>query len=158
MLFLNVLPQTPGMDLEPGAIHTWMLFEVMANDRDATEESLRDHVESLVELNHVTVKEKEYAPISEIDEPMPDVDTGYSQVCELELVVDNFAALMDIVVNYAPSSVEILGPEQLEMDLPTLQDGCYTVIELMQKFMRAGVGGAIMTGEPGEEGGTQIAG
>lgn len=133
------------VELNDGEIHTWMMFEVLATSEKATRESLKEHVENLCGLDVVDPLEKEYGDITEVEKPMENVEKGYSQVAEVEMVVDSFAPLIHLLINYAPSSLEILAPNELTIDLKDLQDGCYGVIELMQKFMRAGLGGAIMT-------------
>ncbi len=133
------------VNLKDGEIHAWMLFEVVATSKELTEESLQKHVDTLVDLKQVRELSTEYAEVSEIEQPVPNVEKGFSKICEVELVVSDFSEFVKIIINYAPTLCEILAPNKLTMDLATVQEASQSMIALMQKFMHAGVGGAIMT-------------
>lgn len=131
-------------------IQTWMVFEVLAGQRDTAEESLADHIEKLDDLETVTVESTDFDDIKEVDDPHPSLETGYSQVCEVECTVDEFSSLIEIVMNYGPTMIDVLGPDEITLDLPQAQESLNLVAEMMQKFLQAGAGG-MMISRPEEE-------
>jgi len=127
------------------AIETWMIFEVLAAEEDAAVESLEDHVNQLASMDTIEITSKEFDSVEEVDDPHPSLDTGYSQVCEIEADVDGFPNLIKIVMNYGPTLIEINGPESIELDLNEMQDSLNLVAEMMQKFLKSGAGGMMIS-------------
>lgn len=126
-------------------IQTWMVFEVLAGQRDTAEESLQSHVEKLGDRDDLTIESADFDDIKEVDNPHEALDTGYSQVCEVECTVDTFSALIEIVMNYGPTMIDILGPDEITLDLTEAQESMNLVAEMMQKFLQAGAGGMMIS-------------
>lgn len=126
-------------------IQTWMVFEVLAGQRDTAEESLASHIEKLEELDAVSIDSKDFDELKEVDDPHPSLETGYSQVCEVECTVDEFSSLIEIVMNYGPTMIDILGPDEITLDLTEAQESMNLVAEMMQKFLQAGAGGMMIS-------------
>lgn len=120
-----------------------MIFEVMAISKEVTEKSLRNHIAKLEEEDVVILK-KEFDEIHEIEKPFPNIEKAYSQIVEVELEVKNFNQAIDIVLNYGPTMVEILGPDKINLTLKDAQDSLNAVAGMMHKFLEAGVGGVVI--------------
>ncbi|MDY6788968.1 MAG: hypothetical protein SVV03_03305 [Candidatus Nanohaloarchaea archaeon] len=126
-------------------IDTWMVFEVLAGGKETAEESLEKHVESIKNLESVEVSEADFEGVEEVENPHPSLDKGYSQICELECNVEDFPTLINLVMNYGPTIIEIHGPDKIELDLREAQDSLNLVSEMMQKFLQAGAGGMMIS-------------
>lgn len=134
------------MGVENG-IETWMVFEVLAGGEETAEESLSDHIESIRELDGVEITEEDFEDVEEVEDPHPSLDKGYSQICEVECTVESFPQLIKLVMNYGPTMIEINGPESIELGLREAQDSLNLVSEMMQKFLKAGAGGMMISNE-----------
>lgn len=126
-------------------IETWMIFEVLGGQREATVKSLADHIEKLGSQGSVEITEQDFDDVEEVENPHPAIETGYSQVCELRCRVRDFPALIQIVLNYGPTMVEIEGPERIELDLGEARESLNLVAEMMQKFLQSGAGGMMIS-------------
>ncbi|MDY6778871.1 MAG: hypothetical protein SVU32_09470 [Candidatus Nanohaloarchaea archaeon] len=126
-------------------IDLWMVFEVVAAQEDAAVESLENHVEKLGSLDQVDITSKEFDDVKAVENPHPSIDEGYSLVSEVECTVDSFPALVEIVMNYGPTMIEVKGPDRIELELGEAQDALNMVAEMMHKFQQAGVGGMMIS-------------
>jgi hypothetical protein len=131
-------------------LHVWMLFEIISTSKELTEKSLKDHISKLKEEEGVEVVKETFEEISEIEKPHPKVDKGYSQICEVEILIDSFSKLFLIVMNYGPSVVEVIKPQKITLELSEVQDALNYVANMMHKFLEAGIGGVIILSH-GEE-------
>ncbi|MCJ7450273.1 MAG: hypothetical protein MUP58_00875 [Candidatus Nanohaloarchaeota archaeon QJJ-9] len=133
------------MSFENG-IDTWMVFEVLAKEEEAASDSLESHVEGLGALESVEIDDKDFDEVKEVENPHPSIEKGFSQVCEVRCSIDSFPSLIEIVMNYGPTMIEVEGPDKLELDLSETQEAANLVAEMMQKFMNAGIGGMMVAG------------
>lgn len=122
-----------------------MVFHVVAAEEEAAEESLADHLEKLETEKGVMELSKSVEEVEEVDNPHPSLDTGYSQVAEVELEVSGFADLVSIVVNYGPTSVDVQAPETVEMDIGEVRDALNNVAQMMHQFLQSGAGGMMIS-------------
>ncbi|MDY6769408.1 MAG: hypothetical protein SVU88_00380, partial [Candidatus Nanohaloarchaea archaeon] len=98
-------------------LEVWMVFDVVAAEEEAAEESLQDHLRQLENERAVSAFAADVDEVREVEQPSPDLDEGYSQVAEVEMEVDGFAELVEMVINYGPTSVDVKAPERVEMEL-----------------------------------------
>lgn len=136
---------------EDKEIKVWMIFEVLATEEDTAEESLNRHIENIESLNGVEVLEKEFEPTEEIEKPREDIDKGYSKICETEIRVKDFDLLIQLILNYGPTMVEIMEPEKLELKMNQIQDVINTVANIMHRYLQSGMGGVIISGNENKE-------
>lgn len=139
------------MTSEP--LDVWMVFQVVATSEDAATESLEDHVQKLEGEDGVKSIEVEMDDIQEVDKPHPQVEKGYSRVCEVDMEVANFSDLVEIVINYGPTSVDVKAPDEISMDIGEIRDSLNNVAQMMHQFLQAGAGG-MMISRPQEDGGS----
>ncbi len=132
------------MELKKGEIKVWALFEVLATKAELSEKALKEHIANLESEGNVKITKKVFEKIQEIEKPHPTVEKGYSQICEIEFIVTGFSKLIDIMLNYGPSMVEVLAPDKLEVTMGDLQDGLNSVAGMMHKFLESGLGGMII--------------
>ncbi len=127
-----------------------MIFQVVAATEDAARDSLEEHIEKLKTEKGVSKLEVEMEDLQEVDKPHPQIEKGYSRICEVDMQVDTFSELVSIVINYGPTSVDVKSPEEVSMDIKELRDSLNAVAQMMHRFLQAGVGG-MMISKPQEE-------
>lgn len=126
-------------------LDVWMVFQVVAATEDAAVESLQEHVDGLETEDSVTEMDVSMEDVQEVDNPHPQLDKGYSQVCEVDMSVKTFSDLVEIVINYGPTSVDVKGPDRVAMDIGEVRNACNSVAQMMHQFLQAGAGGMMIS-------------
>jgi len=130
--------------LRDGWIKSWMMIEVLAISKEATEEALKNHIERMKKENKTTIIKDDFQEIREVDKPMQNVEKAYSQVVELDILTENYEKLMFLTMNYGPSAVEILEPSTIKMDMGEAQGILNSISEMIHRFAAAGIGGVVI--------------
>ncbi|NIP39990.1 MAG: hypothetical protein GTN39_00540 [Candidatus Aenigmarchaeota archaeon] len=131
--------------MKDGWIRTGMMVEAMAVSKDAVQSALEKHIERMEKEKCLVVYKKDFHETNEIEKPLPNIPKGFSQVVELEAVAENFDRLVYIVLNYAPSSIEILEPKKMEVDIGQAQGILNTIATMIHRFAASGGGGMIVS-------------
>lgn len=131
-------------------LNVWMIFQVVAGTEDAARESLDEHIKKLEDERAVSNMESQMEGIEEVDKPHPQIEEGYSRICEVEMDVRTFSELVEIVINYGPTSVDVKSPEEVTMNVKEMRDSLNSVAQMMHRFLQAGVGG-MMISRPKED-------
>jgi hypothetical protein len=134
----------PDKKVKEGWIRSTMMIEVLAVNKDSAKSALEGHVKKMEMVKTSHIYKKDFKGFIEVEKPFPNIDKAYSYVVELEMVSKNFEALIFMVMNYAPSSVEILEPKELKVDIGQAQSTLISISEMMHKFARAGLGGVVI--------------
>ncbi|MFH1127497.1 MAG: hypothetical protein ABIG84_05655 [archaeon] len=136
--------------LDKGWIKLWMIFEVQAADKAVCEAALKKHIRDMGSEESVEVVEKSFADIDEIDVPeglkQRGVKVMFTQVCEVTMMAKDFEGIVNVVINYAPTAVEIMAPEKITLSMRDAQNALVSVADMMHKFARAGIGGMLIKG------------
>lgn len=133
--------------IKDGWIRTVMAIEVMAISKEAAKDALEKHVKKMEREDGALISFKDFKDTREVDKPFPNVPKAYSYVVELEVLAINFDRLVSLVINYAPSSVEIISPETISIDMGEGQGIVNTVSEMIHKFASVGLGGIMVEGK-----------
>ncbi len=120
--------------MKDGWIKSWMMIEVMAVSEDAAKTALEKHVGKMESEKAAFLYGKKYGEIKDVENPLPNVAKGYSYVVEFEILTQNLDRLMTIVMNYGPSSVEILEPNEIKIPVGEAQGVLNSVSAMMHKF------------------------
>jgi hypothetical protein len=131
-------------------IEVWMIFQVVAATEDAAVSSLDEHIEKLEMESGITSMDVDMAEVQEVDKPHPEIEKGYSRVCEVDMAVKTFSEVISIIINYGPTSIDVKGPEQVTLDIGELRDSMNSVAQMMHQFLQAGAGG-MMISRPQDE-------
>lgn len=126
-------------------IEAWFAIEALATNKETVEGALKRHIENMEHAKDTFVYEKKFTEIKHVENPMKDVAEGFSQVVEIKLFAKNIFTLINLVILYGPSSIEILGPNEKAVKISELQDLCNVLAGLMHQFAAAGVGGMVIT-------------
>lgn len=130
--------------LKNGWIQAGMMFEVLAITEKAAKEALVSHVGKMEKDGLVSIVKKNFLQVEKVEKPVQGIESGFSQVCEAELMVKNFDTLVQIVLEFGPASVEILKPEKYQLSAGEAHNILNTMAEMMHKFAAAGFGGIVI--------------
>ncbi len=131
--------------LEEGWIKSWMMIEVLAVTESAAKSALEKHIKKMEREDKTIIFKKDFKKVIKVENPLPNIKEAYSHVVELELVTETFEKLMYLVMVYAPSSVEILEPENIKIDAGEAQSILNSIAEMIHRFAAAGVGGMVIS-------------
>ncbi len=130
-----------------GWVRVWFAFEALAVGEDVTKKALENLLEKLETDQRVKVYKKEFSQVKRVENPLPEIKEGFSVVAEVEIIVKKFDELVQIVMEYGPSAVEILEPKELKLNIGDCQNVLNGVSDMMHRFAQAGVGGMVIRGE-----------
>lgn len=131
--------------IKEGWIRSTMIIEVLAVSREAAESALKKHVEKMEGEDGTLITGKKFHETREVERPTPRVEKGYSQIVDVDALTRNLDHLVRLVVSYAPSSIEILEPERLSLDMGEAQGILNSISEIIHKFAAAGLGGVMVS-------------
>lgn len=126
-------------------IKLWMVFEAVAPEESAVEESLNQHIENLESEGDLEIVEKEFDSVDKVEDPHPSLDEGYSSLVEVRVDCENFTRAVKTVVNYGPTYVQVEGPEHYDLDLKDSQQALQEVANTMQQYAQMGLGGVLVS-------------
>lgn len=130
--------------LKQGWIQASMMFEVLAVTEEAAKEALQNHIDKLEKRGFVDMVKKDFSPAEKVEKPMQGIESAFSQVCETEIMVKGLENLVQIVLEFGPTSVEILKPEKYEISIREAQNMLNLMAEMMHRFAAAGFGGIVI--------------
>ena len=128
-------------------IEAWFGIEALGVNQEVVESALKKHIDKLSNSKGVFVYETKFGEIKRVEKPMKNVEVAYSQIVEVRLFLKNLYILVNAVLLYGPSSVEILGPSSKEIKIDEIQNMANLLAALIHQFASAGVGGIIITPE-----------
>lgn len=124
-----------------------LMIEVLGIEEDVVRTALERHVEKLESVRNTYVYEKSFGDIKKVENPMKDVKEAYSQVVEVKLFAKDLFTLVNIVLVYGPSAIEVLGPEKREIKIDEVQNLSNLLAGVVHQFAAAGVGGIVISPE-----------
>lgn len=135
-----------GKKVKEGWIRAWMMIECMAITPKAAKSALETHVRKMGNEDRIIIYKKDFKKMSKVKKPFPnrDIEKAYSYVVEIEMVSETFEKLVYLVMNYAPSALEILEPENLRIDAGEAQGILNSLSDMVHRFAAVGVGGVVV--------------
>jgi hypothetical protein len=130
--------------VKAGWIRVWLAFEALAISEDVTKKSLESLFRKMEEDKRIKMYKKDFSGTTKVDNPIKGVKEGWSQVVQAELVIKKFEDLVGFVIEYGPSSIEILEPKKITTDIGEAQSILNSVAEMIHRFAAAGVGGIVV--------------
>lgn len=128
-----------------GWIESWMAIEALAIEKEVVEDSLKKHINQLKEVKDVLVFEEKFGETKHVENPMKDVKEGHSQIVEIKFMAKTFTMLLNVVMTYGPSAIEIIGPNKKDVDISEMQNIANTLSGVVHQFAAAGIGGIVIT-------------
>ncbi len=130
--------------MKEGWIKLWMMIEVLAVTKETAKSSLENHVASMEKEDKTIVYKKDFKEIKKVEKPLKNIKVAYSNIVEIELVAENFDKLVYIIMNYAPTGIEILEPDKLSIDAGEAQGILTSIADLIHRFAAMGIGGVVI--------------
>ena len=130
-----------------GWLRATMMIEVLAMNKEAAKSALEKHIESLSKEKWVTVYRRDFSEIKRIENPLPrkpEIKEAFSYLADIECAVQRYEDLISIVMHYGPSSIEILEPGKIKLDIGEAQGILNSLADLIHKFVAAGMGGLVV--------------
>jgi hypothetical protein len=121
--------------------------EALGVTEDVVKNSLEKHIEKLSHIKELVVYEKKFSEIKHVKNPMQGVESAYSYFVNVRFFAKTMSTLLNVVLIYGPSSVEVLGPNKKEIDMSEAQDICNVLAGMVHQFAAAGIGGIVITPE-----------
>ncbi len=126
-------------------VEAWFAIDALATNKETVEKALKEHVGNMERAKDTYVYEKKFSEIKLSENPLKGVKEGFSQVAEIKLFAKNVFTLVNLVLLYGPSSIEVLSPNEKGMKISEIQDMCNLLSGIMHQFAAAGVGGMVLT-------------
>lgn len=92
--------------LQKGHIHARVIIEMMGKPKEYVEKLLKDYMKVLDEDERFEIKSKEFEVPTETEDKL------FTTFCEAELWVKQLDSLVELCIDYMPSSIEIIEPEE----------------------------------------------
>ena len=102
--------------ISDGWVQVLFTMTVQGNDGKKVDEALRSQLDEIEKLGKI-VESKISKP-----ELIEKSKTWYSQFSEIEIMLDNPDKIFDILLDYMVNSVEIIAPDNLNINSQTYQD------------------------------------
>lgn len=131
--------------IKDGWLRVWFAIEALGVNKDVVSESLKNHVAKLSRVQDVVVYRTDFKDLTEVKSPFKNFDKAFSQVVELEFLVKNLYLLINVVIMYGPSAVEIFEPKEIKIKIDEMQNISNLIAGLLHQFASAGVGGIVIT-------------
>jgi len=126
-------------------VKVWMVFEAVGAEKEGVVKSLENHIENIESEKDIEITEIEKDEAEEIENPHESLEKGYSQVIEMRAEFDNFQKVIESVINYGPTYVQMEGPDKYELDLRESQDTLQSVANTMHQYAQMGAGGVLIS-------------
>ncbi len=94
-------------------IHAIMIVEVAGRPPEYLINSLQMHVDKMKDISGVELVSSKLATPRKLDEEKD----LYTMFAEVEVKTDSFAKLLDLVFEFMPSSIEVIDPLDIELNL-----------------------------------------
>jgi hypothetical protein len=128
---------TVNARMKDGWIRAWVAIEVLAVTEEAAEGSLKKHVGEMEKEQDCIIYKKDFKASEKAENPFRKGSPAYSKVVEIELIARRFEDLVYLILNYAPSSVEILEPATIKVEMGEAQGILNSLAELVHNFVSA---------------------
>ncbi len=137
--------------IRTGWLRIWAGFDALAAAEETVKAALAELIGKLDEDSRAKVYKKEFSDVQKVENPLKGIKEGFSQTVKTEFLVKNLDDLVDIVIEYGPSAIEILEPPEFKLKAVEAQAIINSIAALMHRYAAAGLGGAVFVMGKGEE-------
>jgi len=96
-------------------------------------------------IKEILVYEEQYSDTLKVENPMKDVKEGHAQLVKVKFMAKDLITLINVVMVYGPSSIEIMSPNKKELSLSEAQNIVNALAGVVHQFAAAGIGGIVIT-------------
>lgn len=127
-----------------GWFNVWLAFEGLAVNEETIKSALEGLVERLETDQKVKIYEKEFLEPVKVENPLKGIKDAWSQVVNIKFVIKSFKDLVQLVIEYGPSAIEVLEPSKSQLQIGDAQDILNNVAGMMHRYAAAGMGGTVV--------------
>jgi len=127
-----------------GWFDVWVAFEGLAVNKEAVKSALEGLMSHLEADHKIKVYAKEFLEPEKVENPIKGISEAWSLVVNVNFVSKSFHDLVQVIIEYGPSAVEILGPSKKEMQINEAQDVLNNIAGMMHRYAAAGLGGMVL--------------
>lgn len=134
--------------VQKGYIKVWMLFEVQASNEETAKSAMKKHIEALKKEEGIEVIEEKEDEVMEMEAPERLKEKGieklYSLIYEVVILSPRLDDVVYAVLNYAPSAIEVLAPDEIKIKMGDLQNALASIADMLHKILSHGLGGLVI--------------
>ncbi|MBU0953403.1 MAG: hypothetical protein KKA90_03210 [Nanoarchaeota archaeon] len=130
--------------VKDGWIKSWMMIEVLASSEEAAKKSLENHVVKLGREKNTKIVKQVFHDVEKKETPNLPVKEAYGNLVELEVLTASYDVLVFLVMNYAPSALEIQEPKELRLKAGEAQSILNSIADMLHTFAARGLGGVVI--------------
>jgi len=138
------LQEKVNKKLKEGWIKSAMIIEALGITKDAVKSALELHIKKLKEERGIVIYKTKFHEIKEIERPFKNVPKAFSMIIDIEMLTEKYDQLVYIAMNYGPTSIEILEPEHIKIDMGEAQGILNSIADIVHRFAAQGIGGIIV--------------
>ena len=138
------LQEKANKKVKEGWIRVTMMVEALATTEDAAKTALEKHIGAMDREEGIIKYKADWGEIKKVDRPFKNVEVAYSLIVEVDFVAHSFERLVWAVMTFCPSSIEILEPENLKLDMGDAQGILNSISDIIHRFAAMGVGGVVV--------------
>ena len=139
-----ISPEDAKEKVNSGWFDVWLAFEGLAIKPEVVKSALEGLTQRLDTDEKVKLYHKEFLEAKKIEKPLKGIEEAWSQVANVKIISKSFANLIQMIIEYGPSSIEVVSPSKSELPVSDAQDILNNVAGMMHRFAAAGVGGAVV--------------
>lgn len=135
-----------------GWLKAWFAIEVIAIRKDLAIDSIKKHIERMCKAKHILIVDVVYSePIESKDIPAKIKDKlendakAYSVTAEVTFFCKSLSTLLELVMMYGPSAIEVLEPKAIVVNVDEAQNIANVISGMLHQFAAAGVGGMVIS-------------
>jgi len=133
-----------GKKIKEGWIKSQLFIEVLAVTEAAARDALEKHVAKLEKEKGVLIVKRDWKEAKRVEKPFQNIPEAYSYLVEVEVLTEGYEKLFYITIQYGPSSIEILEPQEVKLKAWEAQGIVNTVADMLHHFAAKGAGGIIL--------------
>ncbi len=146
---IEILPEEKARQLvKQGWLRVWMAFDIQATDPEFLDQVMEKFRKRLLTEDGLKVVSEELLDTEEVETTeyykQQGIERAYSKVLEAELLFESLEKLVEIVLNYTPTTLEVIEPQKIEIDAGDLQHALVAVSDMIQRVYAAGRGGVVV--------------
>ena len=144
-----------------GWIKAWFAIEVVAVGEEIANSSIRKHIEKMKKAKNALVTDLIYSePVESTNLPESmkkkiqekgEGEKPYSVTAEVTLYCKNLVTLLELVMLYGPSAIEIMKPSDVKVPIDEIQNIANIFSGILHQFAASGIGGLVISTDKKKE-------
>jgi len=139
-----ITPNEAKEKVGAGWFNVWLAFDGLAVNNETIKAALESLVARLESDHKVRVYEKEFLEPVKVENPLKGIKEAWSQVANVKFVAKSFKDLVQLIIEYGPSAIEIMEPSKSQLPMNDAQDILNNIAGMMHRYAAAGIGGTIV--------------